>query len=105
MNQYKIFAETYRQGVTKGHITREEADKKCKIFDFLGNCDQDDILNLYDSSAFNEVTRAYISLALNELISDGVISTDQGQSFFYCYNEIIDGISAREACALLRKES
>ena len=70
MNGFKIMADSYRKLADEGKITKEQAEKDCKAFDFLSSCDQDDINNLFDSGAFNEIAKSYMRLAVKELIEE-----------------------------------
>ena len=56
MNGYVIMANCYREAIDQ----YEEAKKKVKIYEFLATCDKEDIYNLVDSGAFNEIIRGYI---------------------------------------------
>lgn len=70
LNGYKLTSDAYRQLVKKGLYPKELADKICKINDFLSECDDDDINTLFDSSAFNFITKCYIRKALDNLEID-----------------------------------
>ncbi len=61
-------------------MSQEEAEKKCKAFDFLKDCDRDDIFNLFDSSAFNEIVKSYLNITLNGLVDEDVIDNKQANS-------------------------
>ena len=80
MEGYKIMADSYRKAADEGKITKEQAEKDCKTFDFLATCDDDDICNLFDSSAFNEIAKSYMRLAVKELIEENVIDEEQGRA-------------------------
>jgi hypothetical protein len=64
MEGYRIMAESYRKLVKDGKMTEEEAASDIKIYDFLAECTQDDIYNLFNSGAFNDITKAYLRKAL-----------------------------------------
>jgi hypothetical protein len=38
--------------------------RSAELFDFLGDCSDSDICELYNSSAFNDITKGYARLAL-----------------------------------------
>ena len=78
MNGFELMSESYRKAAEQGEITRATADKKCRIYDFLATCDQEDICSMFDSSAFNEITRSYMRLAVKELVEEGTIDEEQG---------------------------
>ena len=80
MNGFKIMADSYRKLADEGKITKEQAEKDCKSFDFLATCDDDDICNLFDSGAFNDIAKSYLRIAVKELIEESVIDEEQGQA-------------------------
>ena len=80
MNGFKMLGDSYRKAFSQGEISREEAEKKCRIYDFLATCDQEDFYNLFDSSDFNEISKSYVRLAVKELVSEGTIDEDQGKA-------------------------
>ena len=80
MNGFQLLSDSYKKALSLGEISREEAEKKCRVFDFLATCDQDDFYNLFDSSAFNEISKSYMRLAVKELVAEGEIDEDQGKA-------------------------
>lgn len=80
MDGYKLMAESYRKAAEKGHISREEAEKAARAYDFLSTCDLEDLFQLFDSSAFNEIAKSYLRLAVKELINEGSIDEEQGRA-------------------------
>lgn len=98
MNGFVLMADSYRKAAEQGAITQEEAEKKCKAFDFLGACDQEDFYNLFDSSAFNEITKCYMRLAVSELVSDGTLDEEQGRAVRNRFSLLFDEKRAKEVC-------
>ncbi len=96
MDGFKVMAESYRKAAEEGKISKEDAEKDCRIFDFLSSCDQDDICRLFDSSAFNEITKSYMRIAVNELISEGVIDEEQGKAVRNRFSLLFDEKRAKE---------
>lgn len=80
MNGFTMMAESYRKAAAEGKITKEQAEKDCRAFDFLSSCDDDDINNLFDSGAFNEIAKSYMRLAVKELIEEGELDEEQGRA-------------------------
>ena len=80
MNGFKMMADSYRKAAEEGKITREQAEKDCKTFDFLANCDQDDFNNLFDSGAFNDIAKSYMRIAVKELVEEGTLEEEQAQA-------------------------
>jgi len=82
MNGFEILADAYRKSGN---------EKNAKVLDFLANCDEEDICNMFDSTAFNEIAKAYMRQTVKELIGEGTITEDQGQEirnrFSLLFNE------------------
>lgn len=68
MNGYEIMAASYRQMVKQGRIDKETADKEIRIYDFLATCDIEDICRMVDSSAFNDIIKAFVETAVKNAI-------------------------------------
>ena len=71
MNGYEIMAASYRQMVKQGRIDKETADKEIRIYDFLATCDTEDICRMVDSSAFNDIIKAFVETAVKNADIDG----------------------------------
>lgn len=89
MNGYEMMAESYRQLVKHGEIDKETADKEIRIYDFLATCDTEDICRMVDSSAFNDIIRAFVEMAVKnaDIDEDMTLSpatTTRGQSRRNC---------------------
>ena len=50
MNGYRLMADSYREAAEKGSISKEEAEKIARNYDYLAGCDTEDIYNLFDRS-------------------------------------------------------
>ena len=96
MNGYELMAESYRYVAAKGEISQEEADKECKVFDFLATCDDEDICNLFDSAAFNDIAKSYMRRAVKELVEEGTIDEEQGRAVRNRFSLLFDEIRAHE---------
>ena len=101
MNGFKLMADSYRKAAAEGKIPQEQADKNCRIYDFLATCDDDDIYSLFDSSAFNEITKSYMRLAVKELISEGTIDEEQGKAVRNRFSLLFDEKQAKEICNMM----
>lgn len=64
MNGYEMMADSYRQLVKQWKIDKETADREIRVYDFLATCDSDDLCRMVDSSAFNDIIRAYLKMAV-----------------------------------------
>ncbi len=97
MNGFTLLAATQRKAVEDGLLSKEEAEKKCRVYDFLATCDQEDFYNLFDTSAFNEISKSYMRLAVKELVAEGKIDKDQGRAVRNRFNILFDEKSSKEA--------
>ena len=57
-------ADSYKKLVEQGKINKEEAEKEIRIYEFLATCDTDDFCIMVDSSAFNDIIRGFIKMAV-----------------------------------------
>lgn len=64
MNGYEVMADSYRQLAKQGKIDKETADREIRVYDFLATCDSDDLCRMVDSSAFNDIIRAFVEMAV-----------------------------------------
>lgn len=65
MNGYTLMADSYRKLMNEGEINKEVAEKEIRVYEFLATCDSDDICRMVDSSAFNDIIRAFVKMAVN----------------------------------------
>lgn len=65
MNGYTLMAESYRKLMNEGKIEKEVAEKEIRIYEFLSDCSEEDLCSLVDSSAFNDIIRGYLKLAVD----------------------------------------
>lgn len=98
MNGFTLAADSYRQAAKQGKIGKEEADQFCRIYDFLGACSQNDFYRLFDSSAFNEIAKDYMRLAVRELVDEGTLDEDQGKAVRNRFSLLFDEKQAKEVC-------
>lgn len=64
MNGYKITADAYREFKKKD--PKINVDSNIKTLDFLATCTKEDIYNLFNSTAFNNICMGYVKNALND---------------------------------------
>ena len=98
MNGFMILADAQRKAADRGMVTAEEAEKKCRVYDFLARCDEEDFYNMFDSSAFNEIAKSYMRLAVKELVSEGTIDEDQGKAVRNRFSLLFDEKQSQEVC-------
>lgn len=98
MNGFQIMADSYHMAAEQGQISKEEANKKCKAYDYLANCDQEDIYNLFDSSAFNDICKSYLRKAADQLEGEGVLDEEQNAKICRRMNLLFSETTAKEVC-------
>lgn len=64
MNGYKMSADAYRE--FKKRDQKIDVDSNIKVLDFLATCTEEDIYNLFNSTAFNNICIGYVKIALND---------------------------------------
>lgn len=64
MNDYKMTADAYR--AIKKKDPQIDIDSNIKTLDFLATCTKEDIYNLFNSTAFNNICMGYVKNALND---------------------------------------
>lgn len=64
MNGYKMSADAYRE--FKKRDPKIDVDSNIKVLDFLATCTEEDIYNLFNSTAFNNICMGYVKIALND---------------------------------------
>ena len=65
MNGYTLMEESYKKLMDEGKIEKEVAEKEIRIYEFLATCDIDDFCSMVDSSAFNDIIRAFLKMAVD----------------------------------------
>lgn len=66
MNGYKMTADSYRTLRGNSKVDQADVESNIKVLDFLATCTQEDIYNLFNSSAFNYICLGYVEMALND---------------------------------------
>ena len=97
MNGYKALADGYRQMAEKGEIPHEKAERLAALYDFLSGCDNGDFYDLFDSSAFNEIAKAYLRLAVKNLVRREILDDEQSAAVLREYVCLLSEVTAREA--------
>lgn len=64
MNGYTMMADSYKMLMEQGKIDKKTAEKSIRIYEFLATCDKDDLCQMVDSSAFNDIIRAFLKMAV-----------------------------------------
>lgn len=98
MNGFTLMADSYRKAAAGGD---KEAEKKARLYDFLGTCDEEDFYTLFDSTAFNEIAKDYMRVAVKHLIDNGTIDDEQGRAVRNEYAFLFSEITAKEISSKL----
>lgn len=65
MNGFTMMADSYKKLMNDGKIEKDVAEKEIRIYEFLATCSQDDFCRIVDSSAFNDIIRAFLKMAVD----------------------------------------
>lgn len=95
MNGFKMLADSYRKAAAEGKLAQEQADKECKVLDFLATCDDDDFYHLFDSSAINEIMMSYVRKAVNNVSE---LSDEQRMAVRNEVKMLLSEYTAKEIC-------
>lgn len=66
MNGYKMSADSYRTLRGNSKLDQKDVESNIKTLDFLATCTEEDIYNLFNSAAFNNICMGYVKVALND---------------------------------------
>ena len=94
MNGFKLLADTYRKAAEDGKINKDQAEKECRVYDFLANCDEDDINTLFDSAAFNDIAKSYLRKAVKELVQEDIIGDEQEKAVRNRFNLLLSELKS-----------
>ena len=94
MNGYELMADSYRTAAGNGQIPADEAEQKAKIYDLLATFTDEDLYAMIDSTAFNDIIRAYCRLALEQ----AGVDEDTRQSVMSEFRFIFSEKTAKEVC-------
>lgn len=87
MNGYTVMANSYRKLMEQGEIDKETAEKEIRIYEFLATCDDDDKYIMVDSSAFNDIIRAFVKMAVVNANIDEEAQAKVIQQLRYIFDE------------------
>ena len=68
MNGYQMIADSYRTlSEREKDIDRASIESKIKALDFLATATEEERLELFNSSAFNDVVKGYMEMAVDNM--------------------------------------
>ena len=71
INGYKVIADACRKLLgEEQNIDKENTLRKIKTLDFLSTCTEQEINELFNSSAFNNIVKGYFLMACNNIKLD-----------------------------------
>lgn len=85
-------ADSYKLLVKRGEMTEEQAKRSIEIYEFLATCNQDDFCQMVDSSAFNDIIRAFLTKAIKSSELDKMSEDKVKNELRYLF----DDLSAKE---------
>lgn len=78
MNGFKMIAETYKKlGETR----------TAEIYEFISTCNKDDFCKMVDSSAFNDIIKAFLKKAINDAEIDEKSKDSVMNELKYLFND------------------
>ena len=92
MNGYTMLAESYKKLMNEGKVEKEVAEKHIRIYEFLATCDIDDLCCMVDSTAFNDIIRAFLKKA----VKDADIGHHEYEAVMDSLHYIFDEKTAKE---------
>lgn len=98
MNGFAMISKMYRDEAAAGEMSQECAERYCRIYDFLASCDEEDFYIMFDSTAFNEISKAYLKKAVKELTAEGEITEEQGKSVRSRFSFLFDECPSKPIC-------
>ncbi len=66
MNGYKMLADSYRALLNDATTNQDNIRTHITALDFLAKCDKATIYALFDSSAFNNIVKGYVSMVADK---------------------------------------
>lgn len=96
-NRFTLLAEKYRRKAESGEISQEQAERYCRNFDYLANCDEEDFDIIFGEGCFNEIAKGYLRIAVRELVKEGKITKDQGGEIKNRFAELLESVRPKDA--------
>lgn len=87
MNGYKILADAHRKA---------GQEHEAELLEFIGKCTADDICFLFDSTAFNDIAKAYLRRALSDLQDDKTLTSEQAEAVRARHAGLFDEVQAKQ---------
>ena len=101
MNGYKIMAESYEKLVEQRKMTTEQAEPQIRVYEFLAGCTKEDFCRIMDSSALNDIIKAYIRKACE----DAGLGEEQTAAVSESLRMLLDTMTASEVLQSIDKST
>ena len=92
MNGFAMMSDSYKILMEHGKLAREIAEREIKVYDFLATCTVDDFCRMVDSTAFNDIIRAYVKMS----VVNAELEEEQQERILNQLRWIFDEKSAKE---------
>ena len=96
MNGYQMSADTYKHFIERDHPTGEvleDMERKIKALEIMANTDRPTQYEIFNSSGFNDITKGYILMALDNLETD----SDTRKAILREIRYLFDTVTAEQA--------
>lgn len=92
MNGYEMMKESYETLVRQGKMTQEQAEPEIRVYEFLAGCSKEDFYRIMDSSAMNDIIKAYTRKACE----DAELEKEQQEAVMDALRWLLDTKTAKE---------
>lgn len=76
---------------------KNEDEREAELYRMIAKCSHEDICTLFDTTAFNEIAKSYLRIAVRELVEEGVINKKQAKAVRNRYSYLYSELTADEA--------
>lgn len=94
MNGYKMLADSYRKFLNDATADQDDIKIRIKALDFLAKCDKATIYALFDSSAFNDIVKGYVSMIAD---NEKELTGEQRSHIKGRIEGLFDSVSSKQA--------
>ena len=67
-----------------------------KLLNLVTACSEEELCELFNTSAFNEIARSYLRLAVRQLVDEGIIEDEQARAVRNRFSLLFDEKTAQE---------
>lgn len=92
MTQFDLYKADYEHRMKQGEMTAEEAAPKIRVMEFMASCTKDDLYEIADSTALNDVIKGYTAKACKA----AGLSEAQVENILDSLDSVLGSMSAKE---------